>query len=148
MGKTFSGLGGTITVLSSGDTFAADDDADSQTKKLSAKVVKKYCNVDSTWIAPTLLNSWVLYSTNYNVAYKKVCGNIVIVRGLIKNGTTGSVFVLPSAYRPKYNYDTANICSQTSKTTRISVNSNGNFSLENYSTVWTGISCMFHATTG
>lgn len=148
MGKTFTGLSGSITALSSGDIFAADDDADTQTKKLTAKVIKKYCNVDSTWIQPSLLHSWVSYSTDYNISYKKIGGNIVVVRGTIKNGTSGIVFVLPLNYRPKYNVDLPGICAYSSKSTRIFINSaNGNFSIERYSTGWTGIGCMFHATT-
>jgi hypothetical protein len=55
------------------------------------------------WIAPTLQNDWVNYGTaNYNAAgYRKV-GNVVHLRGLLKDGTVGTVpaFTLPEGYRP------------------------------------------------
>lgn len=57
------------------------------------------------WIAPTLLNSWVNYGLGHaDTAYYKFLGRVYL-KGLVKNGTvsttsTGSIFVLPSEYRP------------------------------------------------
>ena len=55
------------------------------------------------WIAPTLLNGWVNYSSQYNPAgYFREAG-IVYLRGLVKSGTIGlSVFTLPAGYRPEF----------------------------------------------
>lgn len=59
-----------------------------------------------TWIAPTLLNSWVNYgiSSVLQVAgYMKDSMGFVHLRGAIKNGTTTAgttLFTLPAGYRP------------------------------------------------
>ena len=53
-----------------------------------------------TWIAPTLLNSWVNYGQVFNEAgYFKDANGVVHIRGLVKNGT-GTIFTLPSGYCP------------------------------------------------
>jgi tetrahydromethanopterin S-methyltransferase subunit B len=55
-----------------------------------------------SWIAPTLLNSWVNYGGVYAVAgyYKDPIG-LVHIKGLVKDGTTGTaIFSLPAGYRP------------------------------------------------
>ena len=58
---------------------------------------------DSGWTAPSLLNSWVNYDTSFApaVGYRKTSDNLVVIRGLVKNGAIGNaVFNLPSGYRP------------------------------------------------
>lgn len=55
-----------------------------------------------SWIAPTLLNSWVNFSGTHTAGYRKTNG-LVEVRGTIKDGTatdTTTLFNLPSGYRP------------------------------------------------
>lgn len=55
---------------------------------------------DSGWISLSLVNSWVQYDTTYGVpAYRKV-GNIVYLKGLIKNGSSAVIATLPAGYRP------------------------------------------------
>jgi hypothetical protein len=56
------------------------------------------------WIAPTFTNSWVDYGSGFQtVGYRKV-GDVVQLRGLMKNGTLGaSAFTLPVGYRPTAN---------------------------------------------
>lgn len=56
---------------------------------------------DSGWIAPTLLNSWVNYGSGLaNAGYRKI-GNLVRLRGIVKDGTGAvAIFTLPSGYRP------------------------------------------------
>jgi hypothetical protein len=57
------------------------------------------------WIAPTLLNGWVNYATDWNSAgyHKDEFGNVHLT-GFIKNGTVAVetvIFTLPAGYRPK-----------------------------------------------
>lgn len=54
-----------------------------------------------SWIAATLLNSWVNYGSGYaTAAYFKHAG-LVYVKGFIKNGTNLlSALLLPAGYRP------------------------------------------------
>lgn len=65
---------------------------------------KTLASPDSGWLAPTLLNGWVVYDATYGNAamYRKV-GGIVYLRGLIKSGTVTAgtpIFVLPVGFRP------------------------------------------------
>lgn len=55
---------------------------------------------------PTFQGSWVQYSdVNYAGAeFRRVAGGLVVMRGLIMNGTIGTTaFTLPVGYRPKIN---------------------------------------------
>lgn len=62
-----------------------------------------------TWIQPTLLNSWANFSADHGfewAAYRMI-GDIVYLRGLIKNGTVGGgvpIFTLPAGYRPLHQH--------------------------------------------
>jgi hypothetical protein len=55
----------------------------------------------TAWTAPTLLNGWVNYGGEWaTAAYRKV-GDIVYIRGLVKDGSVpADIFVLPTGYRP------------------------------------------------
>lgn len=55
----------------------------------------------STWTAVTFQNSWMDYGAGYQtVQYRKV-GDIVYLRGLMRNGTLAAVaFTLPVGFRP------------------------------------------------
>lgn len=57
---------------------------------------------DASWITPTLLNSWVNYNTAYvGAGYRKLSDGLVVMHGIVKSGTAGSViFNLPAGYRP------------------------------------------------
>ena len=59
-----------------------------------------------TWIAPTFLNGWVNYGSEYNpCGYYKDSENRVYLRGLVKSGSVGTntaMFQLPAGYRPAY----------------------------------------------
>lgn len=59
--------------------------------------------VDSDWITPTLLNSWVNFGAGFQGArFRRLSTGQVEVQGLVKNGTGPSsvVFTLPTGYRP------------------------------------------------
>ncbi len=57
---------------------------------------------DETFIAPTLLNSWVAFGGTGNPpGYFKDAHGVVHLRGLVKSGTVGAaIFTLPAGYRP------------------------------------------------
>jgi hypothetical protein len=84
-------------------------------KRLSDKRAKQLFNLFSpeSWIAPTLLNSWVNYGGGTTPAgYYKDSFGIVHLRGLIKDGTLASAaFVLPAGYRPVNQEDFCQITS-------------------------------------
>lgn len=60
---------------------------------------------DTGWITPTLLNGWVDYDpVNYATAQYRKIGNVVQIKGLVKNGTTNAdIFILPVGFRPTRN---------------------------------------------
>lgn len=89
-----------------------------------------------TWIAPTLLNSWVNYGIGWAPAgyYKDVFGRVHF-RGLIENGSTAfptALFVLPAGYRPPghvmFNQRISNATQTADAAGRIDVNSDGTVS--------------------
>jgi len=81
---------------------------------------------NSTWVAPTLLNSWTNFGTGFAAAgYRKLISGEVILKGVIAPGTTtaGTVlFTLPAGYRPA---DTLVFVAASSTKVRIDVASNG-----------------------
>jgi hypothetical protein len=57
--------------------------------------------IDTGWIAPTLVNGWINYGGGFApCGYRKI-GNMVYLRGLLKNGTANLMFTLPAGYRPE-----------------------------------------------
>lgn len=55
----------------------------------------------SGWTQATLVNSWVNYGLTWDTAAYRKVGDIVYLRGLVKNGSIpGAIFTLPSGYRP------------------------------------------------
>lgn len=58
-------------------------------------------NAQDAWTAATLQNSWVDFGAPYaGASYTKDAEGWVHLRGLIASGTTGTIFALPSGYRP------------------------------------------------
>lgn len=88
----------------------------------------------TAWTAPTLLNSWVNFGTTFQVAgYRKV-GDVVALRGMIKNGTVAGLtvlFTLPSGFRPPADliFATAGFTSSGKDVVRVDVDSSGNVKL-------------------
>lgn len=80
--------------------------------------------IDTGWLTPTMENGWVDYDSTWApVRYRKI-GNIVFLRGLIKNGTLAqNMFVLPAGYRPLINLLFA--CESADVLCRMNVNSTG-----------------------
>ena len=57
-----------------------------------------------TWTAPTFEFNWVNYGGIYQVAQYRLDGDVVTIRGHVKNGSTNSIlypiFTLPVGHRP------------------------------------------------
>jgi hypothetical protein len=104
-------------------------------EKVTALEISKANRNQPNWIAPTLLNGWVNYSSVTNLtSYFKDEFNIVHIQGFIKSGTTtaGTVlFYLPVGYRPKTTISMVTISNNGSGEilARIEINSNGAVSI-------------------
>lgn len=113
----------TLAALADADVIVINDDSADTTKiitwanflvairiglqAVSGWVTSNMIETQQAWIPPTLLNSWVNYSTDvgtYSIAgYYKDSLGIVHLRGLIKDGTiNASAFTLPVGYRPQH----------------------------------------------
>lgn len=55
---------------------------------------------DSGWITPTMANWWVVYSASRATPQYRRIWDVVHIKGMIKNGTAGTIFTLPVWYRP------------------------------------------------
>ena len=106
--------------------------------KNAAAAVARVGLGDTSWIVPTLLNSWVSYGAPYDTeGYRKDGQGFVHLKGLIKNGTAtaGTVlFTLPTGYRPA---NTALFDTQSNGTTgRVDVANNGNVTIQAGTNAW------------
>lgn len=53
------------------------------------------------WVVPLLLNDWVNYGDPYATAgYTLDASGFVHLKGVVKDGVAGTVFVLPAGFRP------------------------------------------------
>jgi hypothetical protein len=95
-----------------------------------------------TWITPTFTDNWVNYSTTYNqCGYYKDSENRVYLRGLVKNGSTGSsfeIFILPTGFRPERQHVFA---VQTNGDTigRVDITNNGRVTPTTVSSGWVSL---------
>lgn len=103
------------------------------------------------WNAPTLLNSWVDYNTGgggtaeyLGARYRKLPSGLVLVQGLVKDGSPPSVvFVLPAGYRPADRLIFG--LYSLSGAARVDVRGNGEVIVSVGDTGWTSINCQFFA---
>lgn len=104
----------------------------------NSNVSKEKFGITNTFIAPTLINSWVNYGSGFNIAgYIKDIFGFVHLRGLVRNGS-GAIFTLPAGYRPAYrqlcavqSWDNIGRCDVTTGgNVTMAVGSNGWFSLD------------------
>lgn len=98
-------------------------------------------SVPGAWTAPTLLNSWVNVGAPQQVAQYRKVGDMVQLRGSVKNGTATSgttIYTLPTGFRPPTQHifvtlDGANAAGRfdvdTSGNVLIQVGSNAQFTL-------------------
>lgn len=65
-----------------------------------------YINGETTWTAATLQNAWANFgaanaASNFSTAAYRKFGDMVWIKGTVKNGTLGAaIFTLPAGYRP------------------------------------------------
>lgn len=53
------------------------------------------------WIPFSLQNGWVNYSGDYtDAAYTKTSAGLIVMKGLVRAGSSGTIAALPSGYRP------------------------------------------------
>ncbi|WP_339787051.1 hypothetical protein NSQ38_03225 [Paenibacillus sp. FSL R7-0313] len=72
------------------------------TTRISVLESKKAEKDAPAWIAPTLLNGWVIYNDTLPVGYYKDSNGIVRFKGMVKSGALNSILLkLPPGYRPK-----------------------------------------------
>lgn len=56
---------------------------------------------DTAWRPLPYTNSWVDYGAPYSpCGYRKLSNGLVLVRGLVANGTAAAICTLPAGYRP------------------------------------------------
>lgn len=93
-------------------------------------------NHTQTWIAPTLLNSWVNFAAGFTLSgYTKLITDEVVMQGLVKLGTATSVICnLPVGYRPPLTKVFTCSASGGSQGVRIDVLNNGNVMQMSFST--------------
>lgn len=73
---------------------------------LAAREDHRHALDDTGWIAPTLVNGWANYGVNWATSGYRRIGPLVVLRGLIKNGTIpGLAFTVPAGYRPAANQE-------------------------------------------
>mgnify|MGYP001812225096 CR=1 FL=1 len=97
---------------------------------------------EESWSAPSMSNSWVDYGSGFQTArYRKEHNGVVRIEGLIKSGTAGTVFTLPTGYRPA----SAMMFSARGNTGmhRLNVASTGVVSFTTYDTNYMTLNCEF-----
>lgn len=89
------------------------------------------------WQTPTMQNGWVAFDSTYNPPGYIKFGDMVYLRGLIKSGSSGNIFVLPAGYRP------AKRClftvSQNNALGRVDIDATGQVSGQVWSATWTSL---------
>ena len=56
---------------------------------------------DDRWNPLPYLNGWIDYGVPYSpCGYRKLANGLVVLRGLVKNGTANPICQLPAGYRP------------------------------------------------
>ncbi len=94
--------------------------------------------IDETYIAPTLLNSWVNYGSGFSdTGYYKDSAGVVHIKGMVKNGTTTggtAIFTLPVGYRPSQILIIPTV--SNSAFGQLRINTNGNVEFHSGSNAW------------
>lgn len=92
----------------------------------------------SSWVTPTLLNSWVV-NASLTVQYRKING-IVYCRGQVTGGAPNTVvFQLPSGFRPAQTHKSASTNTDGTSAYRLQVTTGGDVSVNNGGTTATPV---------
>jgi hypothetical protein len=94
---------GTVTTPGTPLTASALNNMETQYDNAVADAVSQVTTIPN-WTVATLVNSWAQYGGSYAyAAYTKQPNGLVLLRGAVKSGTTGTImFNLPTGYRPQY----------------------------------------------
>ena len=97
---------------------------------------------DSGWITPTLNSGYTGYSSPYGtIKYRKI-GNIVNIQGITNEGTVGTVFTLPTGFRPDRRVLIAAL--NANALGRLDIEPNGNVNIDiSASSSWFSLNCTF-----
>lgn len=103
---------------------------------------------DAVWTTPTLLGTWVEYSTSWGTpGYYKDPSGTVYLRGMVSGGTLGTdLFVLPVGFRPKGRKII--MTSATNVAGRLDITNDGQVrpqAIGAGTVTWFSISCCFKA---
>lgn len=94
---------------------------------------------NEAWIAPTLLNGWVNFGSQYyNAGYRRDVNGMVTLRGLLKSGTSQTLFILPTSYSPQSSLLIATVANGIG-TARVKILSDGKVQMPEYSSAWSGL---------
>jgi hypothetical protein len=114
---------------------------ENQIEDLSSSLDDYALKTQEAFIAPTLLNSWVNFGSDYQeVGYMKDNFGFVHIRGMIKSGTsaTANVFTLPVGYRPNLHIlQVASHDGTPEQVAVVQILANGNINFIKGSTSWT-----------
>ena len=91
--------GGTVSIYKNGSLFYVEDMGPNGSPALPIPTTYQ------TWTPFTFQNNWVNYGGNYPPGGYRKIGDIVYLRGLIRNGTLGGTIpfaTLPVGFRPAY----------------------------------------------
>ena len=139
-----------MTALSSSTNAAGAVRFDLPQSLLSTQQTQARANIaamqattfDTAWTPLPYLNGWVDYGAGYSpCGYRKLSSGLVILKGLVKNGTASVILTLPAGYRPGltliFNMQTnpggATPC-------RVDVGPNGDIGHQGGSNVWISLS--------
>lgn len=104
-------------------TSKITNDAVTTAKIPNLAVTSAKIEAQQDFIAPTLINAWVNYDTSHSLAgYMKDSLGFVHLRGLVKNGSAGNMFVLPVGYRNTKNQHFAAMAQGAFALIRIDIN--------------------------
>lgn len=86
-------------------------------------------------------NSWINYGSPYPAAgYRRVPGGMVQLKGLVRDGSAGTIFTLPADLRPGNDHIFSAATSPNGTTVRLDINSNGTVEVFSGFTTWVSLS--------
>jgi hypothetical protein len=98
---------------------------------------------DTGLITPTLLNGWVGYGSDYSPVYYSRKNNVVTLIGLVKDGTSGTIFNLPVGFRPAARLLTSTL-TNSNALARLDVRLDGDvLAAGTYNASWFSVACSF-----
>lgn len=117
-----------------------------QTARNAIQALKDYVDGlgrPTDWTAPSLEGTWVNFdATNWQPAQYRKVGEVVMIRGLVKNGTANTtIFTLPVGFRPPLR-----LIFPTDTSTgygRFDVRSDGGVLQQAGGTGWISLNCQF-----